>query len=124
MSAIDELQIGAGEVHTIVADIKWDTETRSKESRTIGGYAAVHNSRSEFLGFGFETLKPGCFRGALNKPGSDQFLLYAHDETRVLARRSAGTLRLSEDAKGLRFEADIVDTQDGRDCLTLARTGH
>jgi HK97 family phage prohead protease len=43
----------------------------------------------------------------------------------VLARTRAGTLKLSEDARGLRFEtADLPHTGAANDILELVRTGN
>lgn len=44
-------------------------------------------------------------------------------EDKLLARTSNGSLRLSVDDAGLNFEADIADTQDGRDCYELIKRG-
>ena len=41
----------------------------------------------------------------------------------MLARTKSGTLRLSEDSRGLAFDLDIPDTQAGRDILALAERG-
>jgi HK97 family phage prohead protease len=46
-----------------------------------------------------------------------------HDSNLVLASRRSGTLRLSEDERGLRVEADLPDTSAGRDIRELMRTG-
>jgi uncharacterized protein len=44
-------------------------------------------------------------------------------EDKLLARTSNNSLRLSVDDNGLVFEADIADTQDGRDCYELIKRG-
>ena len=41
----------------------------------------------------------------------------------MLGRCSAGTLRLSIDDVGLRYEIDPPDTQSGRDCVTSIERG-
>ena len=43
-----------------------------------------------------------------------------HDPRRVLARTKSGTLRLSEDTRGLAFDMDVPNTTAGRDILELA----
>lgn len=41
----------------------------------------------------------------------------------MLGRTRSGTLRLTEDAKGLAFSLDLPDTAAGRDVLALAERG-
>ena len=36
---------------------------------------------------------------------------------------SSGTLRITDEARGLSYEADLPDTTAGRDCYELVRTG-
>lgn len=100
----------------------------SKYIGTLTGYAAVFNSPSRELrsrdgGKWTEIILPGAFTRAL-KSNADVFALNQHDETQVLARRSAGTLRLEEDQRGLRIEMDLIDTQRNRDLLADVRAGH
>lgn len=88
--------------------------------RKLTGYAAVFGQESRIAGF-TEVIRPGAFMGALS--GRDVLCLIDHDPVRLLARTKSGTLRLEEDSKGLRFELDVPDTQEGRDILTLAERG-
>ena len=111
---------------TISVPVRWDSEARSAPdgSLTLSGYAAVFDSESHDLGGFIETLAPGAFTRALASPGSDQFLLWSHDSSAILARRSAGTLSLHEDAKGLRVSARMVPTSLAKDVHLLVRSGH
>ena len=86
----------------------------------LAGYAAVFNSRSENLGGFFEELAPGAFDGVLE---DDVRALIDHDSGRILGRSSAGTLRMSVDDTGLKYEVDLPDTQEARDLLTLIKRG-
>jgi HK97 family phage prohead protease len=88
--------------------------------RKLAGYAAVFGQETRVAGF-VEVIRPGAFRASLD--GRDILALVDHDSTRLLARTKSGTLRLQEDAKGLRFELDVPDTGEGRDLLTLAERG-
>lgn len=74
------------------------------ESNTIIGYAAIFDSPSVDMGF-TEFVTRGAFTKTL-KDGADVRLLLDH-EGAPLARTKSGTLRLSEDSRGLRIEADL-----------------
>jgi len=95
-------------------------ELSTAPGRKLAGYAAVFGQDARVSDF-TETIRPGAFKGAL--AGRDVLCLIDHDPCRLLARTKSGTLRLEEDAKGLRFELDVPDTTEGRDILTLAERG-
>ena len=92
------------------------------DGNTFVGYAAVFNSPSEPLPF-VERIAPGAFSKTLRERRRDIRLYVNHDSNLVLASRRSGTLRLSEDERGLRVEADLPDTTAGRDIAELMRTG-
>jgi HK97 family phage prohead protease len=80
----------------------------------IEGYAAVFNKDSEEM-FGFrERIKPGAFASAIARP-DDVRALINHDPNLVIGRNTAGTLKLSEDDRGLFFSCELPDTQAARD---------
>lgn len=91
------------------------------EGRKLVGYAATFNNETRIADF-TETIAPGAFQRSLSG-GTDILALVDHDKSRVLARTKSGTLRLSEDTRGLRFEIDVPDTSAGRDVLALAARG-
>lgn len=93
------------------------TELRAA-GRKLQGYAATFDTPARIGGF-TETIKPGAFRATL-EARADVLALVDHDPSRLLARTSSGTLRLSEDTRGLAFEIDVPETQLGRDILALA----
>ena len=99
-----------------------DLEIRAEgDGMTLRGYAAVFNSPSQPLPF-IESIQPGAFRDSL-KSRNDIKLLWNHDTSIVLGSTRAGTLRMVEDAKGLFIEADLPDTQAGRDAAYLIKRG-
>jgi hypothetical protein len=88
----------------------------------LEGYAALFNSRSENLGGFTETIQPGAFRASL-KARNDIKLLWNHETGAVLGSTRAGTLTLTEDARGLRVMATLPNTSYGRDAAELVRRG-
>lgn len=97
-------------------------ELRAAAGNRLEGYAALFNSSSDDLGGFTEVIRPGAFKRSL--AGSpDVFALYHHDSRHVLGRTTAGTLRLEEDAKGLRFSIDVAPTAIGRDVLVSVGRG-
>jgi uncharacterized protein len=90
-------------------------------SPVFSGYAAVFNSPSEPLPF-TETIAPGAFRRTLNSDREIRMFVN-HDSGQPLATTRNGSLRLSENARGLYAEADLPDTTAGRDLATLIESG-
>lgn len=99
-------------------------ETRAAiiELRTAGrrldGYAATFGTPATIGAFR-ETIRAGAFRASL-ATGRDTLALLDHDPTKLLARTGNGSLRLSEDSRGLAFSLDLPDTTVGRDVLAMA----
>ncbi|MGE0651512.1 MAG: HK97 family phage prohead protease [Alphaproteobacteria bacterium] len=89
--------------------------------RSLVGYAATFGTEASVADF-TETIAPGAFTEAL-RSGVDIVALQDHDPSRVLARTRSGTLKLTEDAKGLAFDIAIPNTQAGADVLALAERG-
>jgi HK97 family phage prohead protease len=77
------------------------------------GYAAIFNTETPIGSWFREKIAPGAFANAIKS--DDVRALFNHDSNLVLGRNKAGTLRLEEDDKGLRYEIDLPDTQVGRD---------
>lgn len=88
------------------------------QAARIGGYGAVFyregDPTTEYqLGDNmFERIMPGAFSKAIN---GDIRSLFNHDPNIVLGRTTAGTLKLSIDARGLIYESTPPDTQLVRD---------
>jgi HK97 family phage prohead protease len=92
-------------------------------SRHVEGYAVVFESQSEDLGF-FETIDRGAITQEL-VDNSDIFALLNHDDDKVLARsnKGVGSLKLTVDERGLKYEFDAADTQLGNDLLEYLKRG-
>jgi uncharacterized protein len=93
----------------------------TEEGMTFSGYAAVFNSDSQPLPF-TERIAPGAFRGSLRNR-NDIKLLWNHDTASVLGSSRAGTLKLTEDDRGLFVEAMLPNTSVGRDARELISRG-
>ena len=91
------------------------------DTLTAIGYAAAFNRLSQNLGGFVERVAPATFRSTLNQ--SDVRALFNHEPDHLLGRSSTGTLRLSEDDHGLRYEVDLPNTSLGRDVAELLRRG-
>lgn len=91
---------------------------------TIVGYAAKFNVKSDPIGppgYQFrEIIRPSAFDKVL---GSDVRGLVNHDAGQILGRTASGTMKLTKDNVGLRYEIEPPDTQAGRDAVTSIRRG-
>jgi HK97 family phage prohead protease len=89
---------------------------------TLTGLASVFNKRSQDLGGFVEQVHPFAFRKSL----ADKVPVIArfnHSDDHPLGTTAAGTLRLSVESGGLRYDVDLPDTQAGRDVKVLAERG-
>ena len=99
-----------------------DFEIReTSEGMTFEGYAAMFDSPSQPLPF-TEKIAPGAFTRSL-KSRNDIKLLWNHSAGEVLGSTRAGTLKLTEDERGLKVWAMLPNTTTGRDTSELIRRG-
>ena len=104
-------------------DFEIRTSELTAKERKLVGYAVRWNSLSEIIWDEFrEQFAPGAFKDSLAS-GSDVRALYEHNYTQLLGRTKSGTLVLSEDDTGLRFELTPPNTQLGNDVLELVERG-
>jgi HK97 family phage prohead protease/HK97 family phage major capsid protein len=87
-----------------------DVEGLEVRGKTVHGYAAVYGVESGDLGGFRERIAQGAFDEVL---GGDEDVrcLLNHDPNIVLGRTKSGTLRLSSDQRGLRFECDMPESR-------------
>jgi hypothetical protein len=84
--------------------------------RRVSGYFAHYNRMSPTYGNFRERIAPGFFEPAIGR--DDVLALFNHDDSRILGRTSAGTLRLRSDANGLFGEIEPVpDTPTGSEVV-------
>lgn len=104
------------------------------DSNTLTGYVVVYDSptmvpipKSEHRPGKPKQYKETIRKGAFSKVGqADQFDAFAmseHDIARPLGRRSNGTLRLSDEAKGVKAEIDLPETSYAADVKSLVKRG-
>jgi uncharacterized protein len=98
-------------------EIRKDEEGKT----TASGYAAVFEKLSLPIVDFKEKIRSGAFATSLKN--NNVRALWNHNPDFVLGSTKAGTLRLMEDAKGLRFELDLPDTQVGRDAAVSISRG-
>ena len=103
----------AEEKRTYNANLEFRADDNGKGGK-ITGHAAVFNEFAEIFGFK-ERILPGAFTNAIRN--DDVRALFNHDSNFVLGRNKSGTLRMSEDKRGLAIEVDMPDTQLIRDMV-------
>lgn len=109
------------EVRSIVSDLAIRSKEDGGQSRTITGYASKFDTFSELIyGWFKEKIDRRAFDGT---DMDDVIMCFNHDISGVLARSTSGTLKLSVDKVGLRFEFEAPDTTLGNDMLELVRRG-
>ena len=91
------------------------------QPQTLAGYAAVFNRDTVIAGLFRERIAPDAFSRAIKE--DDVRALFNHDPNFVLGRTTAGTLALTQDETGLRYEADTPDTQWARDLMVSVARG-
>ena len=91
------------------------------EGRTIVGYAAKFERWSEpIMGWFKEQIARDAFSEC---DVTDVIMCFNHNIDSILARTTSGTLTLSTDDEGLRFEFEAPATTMGNDMLELVRRG-
>ena len=98
------------------------------ESRTIEGYAIVFGVRSVLLADWYdryyEVIEPGAIDEARLREMDIKMTMF-HDREILLARsnKGQGTLKLSVDEVGVKYEFEAPRTCDGDNALELVRRG-
>jgi len=94
-----------------------------EDARTVRGYAALFESKSENLGFGDFYFYEVIARGAFDHLSFEGVVaLFNHDQNLPLARYGAG-LSLGVDERGLWYEFALPDTTTASDLRALLKAG-
>jgi uncharacterized protein len=94
----------------------------SDNTPRVEGYAATFGAVAD-LGNFREVIQRGAFKRTLAN-GDDIVLLFNHDANMLLGRKSAGTLQVEEDDKGLRFSCALPETSVAKDVYANLRAGN
>jgi HK97 family phage prohead protease len=73
--------------------------------------AAVFGVRSQLLGSFFEVVEPSFFRKSAGDGWPGIIAKFNHSDEMVLGTTHSGSLRLEQDAQGLRYEVDLPETR-------------
>lgn len=107
---------------TMARAIEKRVATLKPDGGKLVGYAAVFGPLSEDLGGFRERVAPGAFDASL-EDDTDIRALVDHDTSKVIGRRSSGTLRVATDERGLRVEIDLPNTTYANDLRELMSRG-
>ena len=128
MGNIERRALAIDEVESAVPllAVESRSEEDGNEREYIVGYAAKFGVNSLDLGDFIERIDPGAFGIVSERRGRRQPLetraLWNHDANFPLARYP-GTLRMTVDEVGLRYEFPVPDTTYGRDIASNIRAG-
>lgn len=101
------------------------TETINGATKIVG-YGSVFNQLSEPMRIGNRTVRERVMPGAFDRclaAGADIRGLVNHNTDMVLGRTASGTMRVSVDQHGLRYEIDPPDTSYARDLMVSLGRG-
>ena len=114
-------EINKNEIRNINIEIS-HVEKRDDAPDKLSGYAIVFNVLSEpIFGLFKERVMPEALEKTLKE--DDQLCLWGHDSLYVLGRKSANTLDLRVDDKGLYFEVTPPNTNWARDLVESIHRG-
>jgi uncharacterized protein len=100
-----------------------DAEVRAaSEGMSFTGYAIRYNAKSEPLPFR-ETIAPGAVTRSLRSRNEIKAFVN-HDTNLVIGSTRAGTLRLTDDERGVLADIDLPDVTYARDLAENVRVGN
>ncbi len=100
------------ERRTLVEPVEFRASDDGKRI-VAAGVAIRYGAVSKDLGGFKEEIRSGAATKTLQE--RDLTMLHEHERRMLLGRRSAGTLRITNDERELAYEVDIPDTSYGRD---------
>lgn len=113
------------EIRSLSGQIQIRSVPDNEESRVIEGYALLFEHESKLLYDFTEVIRSGAIsQETVNK--CDVVALFDHDRSRGILARStngSGSLKLTVDEKGLRYEFEAPNTALGNEMLELLKRG-
>lgn len=100
-----------------------ELETRmldDSDEKLVEGYASLFDQRYDIAGWFDEVVERGAFD---ETDMSDVVLNFNHNNDVILGRTTAGTLTLTVDERGLKFKANLPDTQQANDLYKSIKRG-
>ena len=115
----------------LIGPIEAQFSTNEEDGKSyLEGYAVKYNLPTKSKRFDRKNGKPfhymiasGAFDHILGNEESDVALVYNHDDSKIMARTTNGTLSLSSDEEGVMFKAEIADVSYARDVYKLIQRG-
>ena len=95
-------------------------EIEGVERQYIIGHASIFNTMSANLGGFYEKVDSNAFNSVLE---DDTRALINHNADLILGRSKAGTLSLSVDERGLRYEVEVPETSYAKDLIVSMKRG-
>lgn len=89
------------------------------DTRIVRGYGAVFGKIAD-IGYFTEEIRTGAFDSVMQE---DVVFVFQHDNDKILARSTSGTLKYGVDARGLWYEASLPNTTVGNDMHELLKRG-
>lgn len=112
---------GEVELRCQLSDVRIEQREGESGGRAVTGYAAKYGTWSEpICGWFMEQIRAGAFDEC---DMADAIMCFNHNVDDILARTTSGTLTLSVDEVGLRFEFDAPNTTTGNNMVELLRRG-
>lgn len=109
------------ETRTSLNSLRCDCDSKTVGAPTLHGYAATFN-RSYDMGKFDEVIAPTAFSRSLRE-SPDIMALFNHDPAMPVARTTNGSLKLSEDSRGLSVLIEPISTTYADDMMEAVRTG-
>jgi HK97 family phage prohead protease len=105
-----------------IFNIETRVDSTEDGKHLVVGHASVYDSRSNNLGGFYEFIERGAFNEELIN-NSDVRALINHDPNLILARNTSGTLNLTADQRGLKYEFEMPETSYGKDLAISMKRG-
>lgn len=100
----------------------FDIECRSESDGKMrfSGYALKFDRKTNLFGDYYEIIRKEALQ---DTDMSRVFLLFNHDQSKIIAGTPNGSLKLMTDDIGLRIDAEAVETETSKEVYQLAKSG-